>query len=88
MCKKQTAVSHSNAESEIILLEAGLRMDGAPALQFGACVSETLPNKPAEGNLDRHKRERVIPSRSRPDNCVFFESFDNVLPNIPYISRN
>ena len=28
MCKKQTAVSHSSTESEIICLEAGLRMDG------------------------------------------------------------
>ena len=28
MCKKQTAVSHSSTESEIISLDAGLRMDG------------------------------------------------------------
>ena len=31
MCKKQTAVSHSSTESEIISLDAGLRMDGIPA---------------------------------------------------------
>ena len=29
MCKKQTAVSHSSTESEIISLDAGLRMDGS-----------------------------------------------------------
>ena len=30
MCKKQTAVSHSSTESEIISLDAGLRLDGIP----------------------------------------------------------
>ena len=34
MCKKQTAVSHSSTESEIISLDAGLRLDGIPALDF------------------------------------------------------
>ena len=33
MCKKQTAVSHSSTESEIISLDAGLRLDGLPALE-------------------------------------------------------
>ena len=32
MCKKQTSVSHSSTESEIISLDAGLRLDGIPAL--------------------------------------------------------
>ena len=32
MCKNQTSVSHSSTESEIISLDAGLRMDGIPAL--------------------------------------------------------
>ena len=34
MCKKQTAVSHSSTESEIIFW-IGLRLDGLPALEFG-----------------------------------------------------
>ena len=34
MCKKQTSVSHSSAESEIISLGAGLRMDGLLALDL------------------------------------------------------
>ena len=34
MCKKQTAVSHSSTESEIISLDAGLRSDGLLALEF------------------------------------------------------
>ena len=34
MCKKQTAVSHSSTESEIISLDAGLGLDGLPALEL------------------------------------------------------
>ena len=34
MCKKQTSVSHSSTESEIISLDAGLRLDGLPALEL------------------------------------------------------
>ena len=34
MCKKQTSVSRSSTEAEIISLDAGLRMDGTPALDF------------------------------------------------------
>ena len=34
MCKKQTAVSHSSTESEVISLDTGLRLDGLPALEL------------------------------------------------------
>ena len=34
MCKKQTAVSHSSTESEIISSDAGMRLDGLPALDL------------------------------------------------------
>ena len=34
MCKKQTSGSHSSTESEIISLDAGLRLDGIFALDF------------------------------------------------------
>ena len=34
MCTKQTTVSHSSTESEIIFLDAGLRLDGIPALDL------------------------------------------------------
>ena len=47
MCKKQTAVSHSNAESEIISLDAGSRVDGLSDLQLRKCVLETSSSKPA-----------------------------------------
>ena len=35
MCKKQTSVSHSSTESEIISFDAGLRMDGFFVLDVG-----------------------------------------------------
>ena len=35
MWKKQTSVSHSSTEAEIISLDAGLRTDGIPALSLG-----------------------------------------------------
>ena len=40
MCKKQTDVSHSSAESEIVSLDAGLRTDGSLALDLWDIVIE------------------------------------------------
>ena len=34
MCTKQTSVPHRSSESEIISLDAGLRIDGIPALDL------------------------------------------------------
>ena len=42
MCKKQTAVSHSSTESEIISLDAGLRLDGLPALELWDLIVSVL----------------------------------------------
>ena len=43
MCKKrQTSVSHFSTESEIVPLDAGLRMDGIPALDLWDVVIEAL----------------------------------------------
>ena len=42
ICKKQTSVSHSSTESEIISLDAGLRMNGLPALDLWDLVIEVL----------------------------------------------
>ena len=44
MCKKQTAVSHSSTESEIISLDAGLRSDGIPALDLWDLIVLVLRN--------------------------------------------
>ena len=44
MCKKQTSVSHSSIESEIISLDAGLRLDGIPALELWDLIVLVLGN--------------------------------------------
>ena len=52
MCKKQTAVSHSSTESEIISLDAGLRFDGIPALDLWDLIVSVL------GNTKQSHKER------------------------------
>ena len=44
MCKKQISVSHSSTESEIISLDAGLRLDGIPALEQKDLIVSVLGN--------------------------------------------
>ena len=42
MCKKQTSVSHRSTESEIISLDAGLRLDGISALDLWDLIVAVL----------------------------------------------
>ena len=44
MCQKQTSVSHSSTESEIISLDGGLRLDGIPALDLWDLIVAVLGN--------------------------------------------
>ena len=44
MCKKQTSVSHSSTESEIMFLDAGLRLDGIAALDLWDLIVSVLGN--------------------------------------------
>ena len=53
MCKKQTSVSHSSTESEIISLDAGLRMHGIPALDLWDLVIEVFLSPPNQANKSR-----------------------------------
>ena len=57
MCKKQTSVSHSSTESEIISLDAGLRLDGLPALELWDLIVSVLGN--TTQNHDRTGRPLV-----------------------------
>jgi hypothetical protein len=50
-CKKQTCVSHSSTESEIVAAEQGIRCEGLQVLAFWELVTRLLgtqPNKDAE----------------------------------------
>ena len=53
MCKKQTSVSHSSTDSEIISLDAGLRLDGFPALDLWDLIVAVL-----HGNTNQSNQER------------------------------
>ena len=59
MCKKQTAVSHSSTESEIISLDTGLRLDGLPALELWDLIVSVF------GSVS-HISDRTV----QPDNDV------------------
>ena len=64
MCKKQTSVSHSSTESEIISLDTGLRLDGLPALELWDLIVSVLGNisRVSDGSgkpeSDVHKRHK------------------------------
>ena len=53
MCKKQTSVSHSSTEAEIISLDAGLRIDGIPALDLWDLVTEVFHSSPNQLNITK-----------------------------------
>ena len=45
MCEKQTSVSHSATESEIISLDAELRLDGIPSLDLWDLIFLSLETR-------------------------------------------
>ena len=65
MCKKQTAVSHSSTESEIISLDTGLRLDGLPALELWDLIVSVLGNvsrvsdRSGQPDNDGHKHHKL-----------------------------
>ena len=53
MCKKQTSVSHRSTEADVISLDAGLRVDGIPALDLWDSVIEVFHSSPNQ--IDKPK---------------------------------
>ena len=69
MCKKQTSVSHSSTESEIISLDAGLRLDWLHALELWDLIVSVLGNishisdrtgQPVNGKNKSHNKIDVM----------------------------
>ena len=85
MCKKQISVSHSSTESEIISLDAGLRLDGFPALDLGDLIVSV------SGNTiqipDRSGRPVVNDNKVQSANKRS-QGTTNVLNNIDCVSSN
>ena len=78
MCKKQTSVSHSSTVSEIISLDAGLRLDGIPALDLWDLIVLVLGN--TTQNHDGTERPVVCPhpNHGRKQSRRVINDLDNV----------
>ena len=84
MCKKQTSVSRSSTESEIISLDAGLRSDGIPALDSWDLIVTVLGN--TTQNHDRTGRPVVCPHTIHKRNQS--RRVINDLDNVDFIPSN
>ena len=80
MCKKQTSVSHSSTESEIISLDAGLRLDGIPALELWDLMVSVLGNMTE--TTERTVRPVIIDRSQKSQGKI------NVLNNIDCVPSN
>ena len=56
MCEKQTSVSQSSKESEIISLDEGSRMDGIPALDLWDLVIDVFHSSANQTNKTKDDR--------------------------------
>ena len=84
MCKKQTSVSHSSTESEIISLDAGLRLDGIPALDLWDLIVLVLGN--TAQNHDRMGKPVVCRDESHVQEQS--QRVINDLDNVDFIPSN
>ena len=92
MCKKQTSVSHSLIESEIISLDAGLRLDGIPALDLWDLIVAVIHGNTYQRNQERrdlcpNQREdrstlHTIQKRKQSQGVI------NDLDNVDFIPSN
>ena len=73
-CKKQTGVSHSSTEAEIISHDAGFRMEGIPAMKLWDTVIDSL--HPQAGGDFKPVHQTHIPKHHDT-----FGEIDYVLPN-------
>ena len=84
MCKKQNSVSHSSTESEIISLDAGLRLDGIPTLDLWDLIVLVLRN--TTQNHDTTERPVVCPQRNHGRQQS--RRVINVLNNVDLVPSN
>ena len=80
MCKKQTSLSHSSTESENMSLDAGLRLDGLPALELWDLILSVLGNMTQ--TTERPGRPVIIDRSQRSQGKI------NALNNIDCVPSN
>ena len=96
MCKTQTPVTRSSTESEIISLDASLRMDGIPALDLWNLVVEVLHystnqvqrnQERARGDLQHTKtfsKHTNTQTKTRIPMLILFPQTWNLLVPVPF----
>ena len=94
MCKKQTSVSHSSTDAEIVPLDAGLRMDGVPAPDLWDFVIEVFHSSP---NQSKKTKDQVRGDSSRSTTSNKHTKHQTKTPirhdslelsNVEYVSSN
>ena len=90
-CQKQTSVSHSSTESEIIFLDAGLRLDGIPALDLWDLIVAVLGNTnqshkarrdPCPNQREVRATPHTVQKRKQPHGMI------NDLDSVDFIPSN
>ena len=84
MCKKQTSVSHSSTESEIISLDTGLRLDGLFALDLWDLIVSVF------GNVSHisDRTGQLVNGKNKFHNKIdAMQDFDSVLSNVQSVSQ-
>ena len=84
MFKKQTLVSHGSTISNIISLDAGLRMDGLPALDSRDVVIEVL----LSSNNTQPQTKRATPKQASGNRCDARDRNVDQLSNVDHVIRN
>ena len=84
MCKKQTSVSHSSTESEIICLDTGLRLGGLPALELWDLIVSVF------GNISHisDRTGQLVNGKNKSHNKIdAMQDIDSVLSNVQSASQ-
>jgi hypothetical protein len=80
ICKKQTAISHSSAEAEVIALDAAVRMEGIPCLTLWSTILKVFTGKGTnEASASKPPSHAKNPTSMETD---MLSSIDYVTPNI------
>ena len=89
MCKKQTSVPNGSTESEIISLDAGLKLDGISALDLWDLIVAVL-----QGNTDQSNQElgvlcmNLVRAAPHTIQKQKFHGMIDDLDNVDFISSN
>ena len=87
MCKKQTSVSHSSTESEIISLDTGLRLDGLLALELWDLIVSVLGNVSRVSDGSGKPESHVLKRQKSHNKIDVVKDIDLVTSNVQSANR-